>query len=332
MTSWSRPTASTPGSGGPGPPDPSALTRFLQMRAKPRSHLEASRVGGDGVVRYRRGSADPIPRPVHRFRHRPRRDAAVDERRQPVPRRGAGRRDHPRRAGRRYHLHRHRRHLRAELGPMGHNEPLVGKAVRSYGGNTDGRHRAPRAASPGARARQWGRDGSLAYLRTAVEKSLRDLDVDVIDLYQWHRPDRWKVYGEVIGHFQTLQDEGKIRAIGISNANVEEIEVASEVLGDGGLASVQNEFSPRHPRQLRRAPLLRRARRRLPAVEPARRHRRRRARGRRPVRGLRRDRRGARRQPAAGRARLGAVPGRPRHPDPRGAPAGVDHRLGRPPT
>ena len=53
------------------------------------------------------------------------------------------------------------------------------------------------------------------------------------------------VYGEVIGNFKTLQDEGKIKAVGISNANVEEIEIAIEVLGEGGLASVQNEFSPR---------------------------------------------------------------------------------------
>ena len=94
---------------------------------------------------------------------------------------------------------------------------------------------------------QWGRDGSLEYLRSAVEKSLRALQVDVIDLYQWHRPDRWKLYGEVVGHFATLQQEGKIKAIGLSNANVEEIEVAQQVLGEGGLVSVQNEFSPRRP-------------------------------------------------------------------------------------
>ena len=43
----------------------------------------------------------------------------------------------------------------------------------------------------------WGRDGSLAYLRTAVEKSLRNLGVEAIDLYQYHRPDRWKTYAEV---------------------------------------------------------------------------------------------------------------------------------------
>src|SRR5919112_1584794 len=79
----------------------------------------------------------------------------------------------------------------------------------------------------------------------AVKKSLTNLGVDVIDLYQWHRPDRWKVYGDVIANFKTLQDEGLIKTIGISNANVEEIQVAIDVLGEGGLVSVQNEFSPR---------------------------------------------------------------------------------------
>ncbi len=94
---------------------------------------------------------------------------------------------------------------------------------------------------------KWGRDGSLAYLRSAVERSLRVLGVEQIELYQYHRPDRWIVYGEIMQNLKTLQDEGKIRAIGISNASVEEIDIAVEVLGEGNLASVQNEFSPKHP-------------------------------------------------------------------------------------
>jgi len=129
---------------------------------------------------------------------------------------------------------------------MGHNETLVGKALRSYGGDTDSVVVATKGGITRSAGEQWGRDGSLAYLRSAVEKSLRALQVEVIDLYQWHRPDRWKVYGDVIENFQTLQQEGKIKAIGISNANVEEIEVAQQVLGEGGLASVQNQFSPRY--------------------------------------------------------------------------------------
>jgi aryl-alcohol dehydrogenase-like predicted oxidoreductase len=128
---------------------------------------------------------------------------------------------------------------------MGHNEVLIGKALRAYGGSLDGVVVGTKGGITRGEGESWGRDGSLAYLRSAVEKSLRNLGVEQIDLYQWHRPDRWQVYGEVIGHFKTLQDEGKIKAIGISNANVEEIQVALDVLGEGGLASVQNEFSPK---------------------------------------------------------------------------------------
>jgi len=128
---------------------------------------------------------------------------------------------------------------------MGHNETIVGKALRSYGGSTENVVVATKGGITRSEGDQWGRDGSLEYLRAAVQKSLEALQVDVIDLYQWHRPDRWQVYGEVVGHFQTLRDEGLIKSVGISNANVEEIEVAIQVLGEGGLASVQNEFSPR---------------------------------------------------------------------------------------
>ena len=128
---------------------------------------------------------------------------------------------------------------------MGHNELIVGKAVKSWGGNTDDVVIATKGGITRSEGEKWGRDGSLEYLRSAVQKSLSNLGVDVIDLYQWHRPDRWKVYGDVIANFKTLQDEGLIKTIGISNANVEEIQVAIDVLGEGGLVSVQNEFSPR---------------------------------------------------------------------------------------
>jgi aryl-alcohol dehydrogenase-like predicted oxidoreductase len=129
---------------------------------------------------------------------------------------------------------------------VGHNEALVGKAVSSYGGDTDSVVIATKGGITRSEGEQWGRDGSLKYLRSAVERSLRALQVDVIDLYQWHRPDRWMLYSDVIENLRKLQQDGKIKAIGISNANIEEIEVAQQVLGEGGLVSVQNEFSPRH--------------------------------------------------------------------------------------
>lgn len=127
---------------------------------------------------------------------------------------------------------------------VGHNERVVGEALRSWTGDKTGVVVGTKGGITRGEGETWGRDGSPEYLRRALEASLEALGVDSIDLYQWHRPDRWRVYGEVIETFKSFRDEGLIKAVGISNANIEEIEVAIEVLGDGGLASVQNQFSP----------------------------------------------------------------------------------------
>lgn len=127
---------------------------------------------------------------------------------------------------------------------MGHNELIVAEALRQYGD-----HGHVVVATKGGITRgageTWGRDGSPAYLRSAVQRSARNLGVEAIDLYQWHRPDHTRDYAEVVGTLRDLRDEGLVRAVGISNANCEQIRIAHEVLGEGGLASVQNEFSPR---------------------------------------------------------------------------------------
>lgn len=130
---------------------------------------------------------------------------------------------------------------------MGHNERIVRDALASWDGDADGILVATKGGITRTAEKDFGRDGSLAYLRSAVLRSQENLGVDVIDLYQYHRPDRWMVYGEIMQNLKTLQDEGLIRTIGISNASVEEIAIAREVLGDRNLVSVQNEFSPRHP-------------------------------------------------------------------------------------
>lgn len=127
---------------------------------------------------------------------------------------------------------------------MGHNEQIVAEALAAYGN-----HEHVVVATKGGITRsdgeQWGRDGSPEYLRAALQRSASNLRVDVVDLYQWHRPDRTRDYAEVVGTFKQLRDEGLVKAVGISNASPDEIRIAHEVLGPGGLASVQNEFSPR---------------------------------------------------------------------------------------
>lgn len=127
---------------------------------------------------------------------------------------------------------------------VGHGERTVARALAAYGGDTShvlvatkGGHTRPPDGS-------WGLDGSRAYLRQACEASLRALGVEAIGLYQFHRPDPEVDLAESVGALGELLDEGKVRMVGVSNVDVDQIRLAREVL-DGRLASVQNEFSPR---------------------------------------------------------------------------------------
>ncbi|MHB8295993.1 MAG: aldo/keto reductase [Acidimicrobiales bacterium] len=131
------------------------------------------------------------------------------------------------------------------MGPseVGHNERLVGKALRSHGSAAN-----VLVATKGGHTRgedgSWGLDGRPQYLRSACEASLEALGVEAIGLYQFHRPDPAVAYEDSVGALAALLDEGKIRMAGISNASIAQIDIANEVLG-GRLVSVQNEFSPR---------------------------------------------------------------------------------------
>jgi len=129
-------------------------------------------------------------------------------------------------------------------GETGHNERLIATALASYSGDTTGVLVATKGGHIRPGDGSWQVDGSPAHLRQAVDASLKALGVDVIGLYQFHRPDPTVPYGESIGALKELLDEGKIRLAGISNATVEQIDIAREILGEGNLASVQNQFSP----------------------------------------------------------------------------------------
>jgi aryl-alcohol dehydrogenase-like predicted oxidoreductase len=102
-----------------------------------------------------------------------------------------------------------RRHLRAELGRDGPQRRGGAESLRTYDGEPGGVVVARRVAKPAGRARRGGRDGSPEYIRRAVEASLRALDREVIDLYQWHRPDRRRLYGEVVETFAALKTRAR---------------------------------------------------------------------------------------------------------------------------
>jgi len=129
---------------------------------------------------------------------------------------------------------------------VGHNEALIAKALASYRpGATD-----VLVATKGGHTRpggSWDVDGSPRHLKRACEASLKRLGVGAIGLYQLHRPDPRVPFEDSVGALRELLDEGKIRMAGVSNTDCGQIRVALDILG-GGLASVQNQFSPRNRR------------------------------------------------------------------------------------
>jgi aryl-alcohol dehydrogenase-like predicted oxidoreductase len=88
--------------------------------------------------------------------------------------------------------------------------------------------------------------GSREYIRWAVEGSLRRLQVEHIDLYQYHRPDGVTPLEETLGALNELIDEGRVRFIGCSNFGADLVDEAARVAeGNGwaGFVSLQNEYS-----------------------------------------------------------------------------------------
>jgi aryl-alcohol dehydrogenase-like predicted oxidoreductase len=94
---------------------------------------------------------------------------------------------------------------------------------------------------PHARRRLGARRPARAPAR-ACEASLRALGVEAIGLYQFHRPDPQVPWAESVGAVEQLRQEGKVRLVGVSNADPSQI---LEAHATTVLASVQNELSPR---------------------------------------------------------------------------------------
>ena len=117
------------------------------------------------------------------------------------------------------------------------NELLIAEALYPYpkgliiatkGGNT--------RPGPG----QWVQDGRPEYLAQAVDKSLKRLKLERIDLWQLHRIDRKVPVEESLGAIKKAQDAGKIRHVGLSEVTVAEIEQAKKVMP---IVSIQNRYN-----------------------------------------------------------------------------------------
>lgn len=117
------------------------------------------------------------------------------------------------------------------------SERLIGEALAPYADDVV-------IATKAGLTRQgpdiWTQLGQPAYLRQQCEMSLRRLKLERIDLYQLHRIDKNFPLEDQIGLLLELQQEGKIRHIGLSEVSVEEIEAARQI---APIATVQNLYN-----------------------------------------------------------------------------------------
>jgi pyridoxine 4-dehydrogenase len=116
------------------------------------------------------------------------------------------------------------------------SEELIREALHPY----DGVVIATKAGLLRTGPDVWPVLGFPEYLRQECEMSLRRLGVDTIDLFQLHRIDTKFPAEDQIGELVALQQEGKIRHIGLSEVNVEQLEAAQKV---ATIVSVQNMYN-----------------------------------------------------------------------------------------
>ena len=119
---------------------------------------------------------------------------------------------------------------------FGHNEELVGKAIKGCRGDIV---LATKFGNLGGRGGKVA-DGRPEYVLSSCEASLTRLGVEVIDLYYQHRVDPTVPVEDTFGAMAKLVEQGKVRALGISEAQPETIRRAHAT---HPLAAVQNEFS-----------------------------------------------------------------------------------------
>src|ERR671914_698352 len=117
------------------------------------------------------------------------------------------------------------------------SENLIADALHPY---PDGLVIATKGGMKRTGPGQWPRDGRPEHLREACEGSLRRLKLERIDLYQLHAPDPKVPYEDSVGALKELQDEGKIRHIGVSNVSVDQLGQARELVE---VVTVQNRYN-----------------------------------------------------------------------------------------
>ncbi|MEO8971357.1 MAG: aldo/keto reductase [Ktedonobacteraceae bacterium] len=125
---------------------------------------------------------------------------------------------------------------------LGHSEEIVGQALKEYSGER------PYVFTKCGRV--WNDKGGISgnlkanSIKREVENSLRRLQLDVIDLYQMHWPNPEPDLEEGWSAMAQLKKEGKVRYIGVSNFNVEQLQRAERI---AHVDTLQPPYSLIHP-------------------------------------------------------------------------------------
>ncbi|MBM3743966.1 MAG: aldo/keto reductase [Actinobacteria bacterium] len=139
---------------------------------------------------------------------------------------------------------------------MGHNEKLVGEALGTWSGSAAQKSEVVMATKGGitrAPGDNWfgvsGRNSNEHYFYRAAEASALRLGVEKIKLWQHHRLDHHMSFEEQFENVLKLKNYGIVENVGLCNVTAEQIELAVKIGGtpeQGGLISVQNQWSPRY--------------------------------------------------------------------------------------
>jgi aryl-alcohol dehydrogenase-like predicted oxidoreductase len=139
---------------------------------------------------------------------------------------------------------------------VGHNEIFVAEALRTWSGTKEQKDKVLIATKGGitrSDGEVWGRDGSFDYLVRAAEASAAHLGVQQLDLWQHHRLDPSIDFETQFENVMALKERGLTKQVGVSNYDAKQLLKAIEIGGtpdQGGLVSIQNEFSPRYRHDL----------------------------------------------------------------------------------
>lgn len=117
------------------------------------------------------------------------------------------------------------------------SEDLIAEALYPY---PDGLVIATKGGLTRSGPGKWHAVGRAEYLRQCVEMSLRRLRTEAIDVYQFHRVDPQTPLEESLGALRELQQQGKIRHIGVSNVTLDQLATARSVVD---VVSVQNRYN-----------------------------------------------------------------------------------------